>query len=77
MLLRNGVYRSVDDIELGARLVFGKMGDDFDPAPLPYRDPQMPATLRFGFYLSGACLARSCSAVHVSRLFPIALRDIS
>ncbi|KAL1941132.1 hypothetical protein VTO73DRAFT_7344 [Trametes versicolor] len=44
--------RSVDDIELGARLVFGKMGDDFDPAPLPYRDPQMPAKLRFGFYLS-------------------------
>ncbi|KAI0675519.1 amidase signature enzyme [Trametes maxima] len=44
--------RSVDDIELGARLVFGKQGSEFDPAPLPYRDPEMPTKLRFGFYLS-------------------------
>ncbi|KAI0629270.1 amidase signature enzyme [Trametes polyzona] len=45
--------RSVDDLEIGARLVFGKqVCGDFDPAPLPYRDPKMPAKLRFGFYVS-------------------------
>ncbi|KAI9064095.1 amidase signature enzyme [Trametes sanguinea] len=44
--------RSVDDIELGARLVFGKQGDEYDPAPLPYRTPEMPKKLRFGYYLS-------------------------
>ena len=44
----------VDDIELGARLVFGEAapGDQY-PAPLPYRDPDMPEKLRFGYYLSG------------------------
>ncbi|KAI8996557.1 amidase signature enzyme [Trametes punicea] len=44
--------RSVDDIELGARLVFGKQGAEYDPAPLPYREVEMPKKLRFGFYLS-------------------------
>ncbi|KAI0741896.1 amidase signature enzyme [Daedaleopsis nitida] len=44
--------RSVEDVELGARLVFGKQGTDYDPAPLPYRDPDMPEKLRFGFYVS-------------------------
>ncbi|RDX54272.1 amidase signature enzyme [Lentinus brumalis] len=44
--------RSVDDVELGARLVFGKQGTEYDPAPLPYRDPDMPNRLRFGFYIS-------------------------
>ncbi|KAH9890395.1 amidase signature domain-containing protein [Cubamyces lactineus] len=44
--------RSVDDIELAARLVFGKQGTEYDPAPLPYRAPEMPKKLRFGFYLS-------------------------
>ncbi|KAH9888812.1 amidase signature enzyme [Cubamyces lactineus] len=44
--------RTVDDIELAARLVFGKQGTEYDPAPLPYREPEMPKKLRFGFYLS-------------------------
>ncbi|KAI0367051.1 amidase signature enzyme [Pilatotrama ljubarskyi] len=45
--------RSVDDIELGARLVFGKQGGEFDPAPLAYRDvDESPKKLRFGFYVS-------------------------
>ncbi|KAI0763808.1 amidase signature enzyme [Trametes elegans] len=44
--------RSVDDIELAARLVFGKQGTEYDPAPLPYRTPELPQKLRFGFYLS-------------------------
>ncbi|KAH9851937.1 amidase signature enzyme [Lenzites betulinus] len=44
--------RTVDDLELAARLVFGKQGSDINPAPLPYRDPKMHAKLRFGFYIS-------------------------
>ncbi len=45
--------RSVDDIELAARLVFGVQGKERDPAPLPYRDVRLPERLRFGYYLSG------------------------
>ncbi|KAI0731186.1 amidase signature enzyme [Earliella scabrosa] len=44
--------RSVEDVELGARLVFGKQGTEYDPVPLPYRDPDLPERLRFGFYIS-------------------------
>ncbi|TBU30665.1 amidase signature domain-containing protein [Dichomitus squalens] len=44
--------RSVEDVELGARLVFGKLGTEYDPAPVPYREPDMPQKLRFGFYIS-------------------------
>ena len=49
------LIRSVEDIELAARLVFGKQGTEYDPAPIPYREPDLPEKLRFGFYLSGAC----------------------
>nr|VWO94633.1 Indoleacetamide hydrolase (IAH) (EC (Indole-3-acetamide hydrolase) [Ganoderma boninense] len=44
--------RCVEDIELGSRIVFGKQGTEHDPAPIPYREPDMPRKLRFGFYLS-------------------------
>ena len=43
----------MEDLELAARLVFGKQGREFDPPPLPYRDVQLPDKLRFGYYLSG------------------------
>lgn len=51
--------RCVEDIELGSRIVFGKQGTEHDPAPIPYREPDMPRKLRFGFYLSGAWLPPS------------------
>ncbi|TBU43523.1 amidase signature domain-containing protein [Dichomitus squalens] len=44
--------RSVEDLELAARLVFGIQGAEFDPAPLSYRDVRLPAKLRLGYYLS-------------------------
>ena len=70
--------RSVEDLELGARLVFGKQGTEYDPAPLPYRDPDMPNRLRFGFYISGACWPPSCSltrAPHPSSRLPSFVRS--
>ena len=50
---RGNPRRSVDDIELAARLVFGVQGREYDPAPLPYRDVRLPEKLRVGYYLSG------------------------
>nr|VWO94634.1 Calmodulin (CaM) [Ganoderma boninense] len=46
------IARSVDDIELAARLVFGVQGRECDPAPLRYRDIRLPEKLRVGYYLS-------------------------
>ena len=57
----------MEDVELGARLVFGKQGTEYDPAPIPYREPDMPQKLRFGFYLSGAWPSRYRLPTHVSR----------
>ena len=63
-------HRSVDDLELGARVVFGHAapGEQY-LAPLPYRDPDMPQRLRFGYYLSGT----SCPAAPAVFL-PLELR---
>ncbi|THH27472.1 hypothetical protein EUX98_g6717 [Antrodiella citrinella] len=44
--------RSVEDIELAARLVVGKSGSGYHPAPIPYRQIEMPAKLKFGYYTS-------------------------
>ncbi|KAH9935917.1 amidase signature enzyme [Epithele typhae] len=45
--------RSVDDLELASRLVFGQAapGESY-PAPLPFRDVDLAPRLRFGFYTS-------------------------
>lgn len=53
---RATLRRSVEDIELAARLVFGVQGREHDPAPLPYRDVRLPERLRFGYYLSGTSI---------------------
>jgi hypothetical protein len=45
--------RSVSDIELGCRLVFGQQSLDYDPAPIPYRGVTLPTKLKFGYYLNG------------------------
>ena len=45
--------RSVTDIELGSRVVFGRSGANYDPVPLPYRDVKLPDKLGFGYYASG------------------------
>ncbi|TFK94168.1 amidase signature enzyme [Polyporus arcularius HHB13444] len=44
--------RSVEDLEVAARVVFGKQGTEDAPAPLAYRDVVLPEKLKFGYYLS-------------------------
>ncbi|KDQ10331.1 hypothetical protein BOTBODRAFT_36235 [Botryobasidium botryosum FD-172 SS1] len=45
--------RSVGDIELACRVVFGKSPPGpFATAPLPYRDVTLPEKLRVGYYIS-------------------------
>lgn len=45
--------RGVEDIEAAARAVIGRRGGDkfYFPAPIPYRDVQLPKKLKFGYYL--------------------------
>lgn len=45
--------RGVEDLEAAARAVIGKRGSDksYFPAPIPYRDVQLPKKLKFGYYL--------------------------
>jgi len=44
--------RTVGDIELAARLVVGQTGSGYHPAPVPYRQVELPAKLKFGYYTS-------------------------
>ncbi|EMD38846.1 hypothetical protein CERSUDRAFT_104159 [Gelatoporia subvermispora B] len=44
--------RSVDDLELAARLTFGARDNGPEPAPVPFREVKLPQRLRFGYYLS-------------------------
>jgi hypothetical protein len=45
--------RGVEDLEAAARAVIGRRGSDkfYFPAPIPYRDVQLPKKLKFGYYL--------------------------
>ena len=45
--------RGVEDLEVAARAVFGRRGSGkfYFPAPIPYRDVQLPKKLKFGYYL--------------------------
>ncbi|KAG6890091.1 hypothetical protein C0995_012040 [Termitomyces sp. Mi166 len=44
--------RSVEDLQLVSRVVFGVQGDEQSIAPIPYRQIQLPPKLRFGYYTS-------------------------
>jgi len=45
--------RSVGDVELACRLIFGRSGQSREwLPPLPYRDVKLPAKLKFGYYKS-------------------------
>ena len=45
--------RGVEDLEAATRAVIGRRGSDkfYFPAPIPYRDVQLPNRLKFGYYL--------------------------
>ncbi|KAI5121616.1 hypothetical protein M0805_001147 [Coniferiporia weirii] len=44
--------RSVEDIELACRVLFGASGPAHELPPLPYRESSLPDKLRFGYYTS-------------------------
>ncbi|KAL6300010.1 amidase [Sparassis latifolia] len=50
--------RSVDDVELACRVVFGK-GSNREVSPMPFRDVQIPAKLHFGYYISDGFIKAS------------------
>ncbi|KAG8858225.1 hypothetical protein FRB96_005354 [Tulasnella sp. 330] len=55
--------RSVDDVELACRVIFGQSTKlDIWLPPLPYKDVEIPNQLKFGYYRSDA-LVRSSPAV--------------
>lgn len=45
--------RSVDDLELAARTIFGVQGRNHDVAPVPYRENVSLPKPKFGYYTSG------------------------
>ena len=51
--------RSVVDLERMARVLFGVDSgrEGYFPAPIPYRDVDLPEKIRFGYYLNGASSA--------------------
>lgn len=46
--------RSIEDLELFAKVSFGEQGNDLQVAPIPYREVSLPQKLKFGYYTSGA-----------------------
>ncbi|KAF5383525.1 hypothetical protein D9615_003592 [Tricholomella constricta] len=44
--------RSIDDLDLVSRLVFGVQGVEQSIPPLPFREANLPSKLRFGYYTS-------------------------
>lgn len=49
------IARSVSDIELASRVLFGKSDSLSETLPpVPYRDVTVPKKLKFGYYKTGA-----------------------
>ncbi|KAI0065501.1 amidase [Artomyces pyxidatus] len=42
--------RSVNDLEVMLRVTFGGQDTNYFPAPVPYRDVEIPKVVRFGYY---------------------------
>ncbi|EKM81874.1 hypothetical protein AGABI1DRAFT_112104 [Agaricus bisporus var. burnettii JB137-S8] len=51
--------RSVQDLELVSRAIFGVQGRKHDIAPIPFREVTLPKKLRFGYYTSDDCVKTS------------------
>ncbi len=48
-------FRSVEDLKLFCRTLFGVPDAISLVPPMPYRDPNLPEKLKFGYYTSGSC----------------------
>ena len=53
--------RTVEDVELASRIVFGQESENYDPAPIPYRDVTLPQKLKFGYYIEGRLALPCCT----------------
>jgi Asp-tRNA(Asn)/Glu-tRNA(Gln) amidotransferase A subunit family amidase len=51
--------RSVADLVLAARVLFGAPDAQRDVAPLPFREVELPKKLKLGYYVDGESLHRS------------------
>ncbi|EKM61689.1 uncharacterized protein PHACADRAFT_135578 [Phanerochaete carnosa HHB-10118-sp] len=51
--------RSVADIELACRVGFGQQSENYDPAPILYRDIELPEKLKFGYYVNDGFIKSS------------------
>ena len=47
------VFRSVADLELISRILFGGASTNNDIPPLPFREVTLPKKMKFGYYTSG------------------------
>ena len=54
--------RTVEDIEIATRAVFGKSAN-YSSAPVPYREIELGQKLKFGYYFNDgmACITPACS----------------
>ncbi|TFK25631.1 amidase [Coprinopsis marcescibilis] len=67
--------RSVDDIDVMCRALFGIPGKDNKVAPLAYRDTALPSKLRIGYYLTDNCIKPSPACQRAVLETVKALRD--
>ncbi|GJE91018.1 amidase signature enzyme [Phanerochaete sordida] len=51
--------RSVADIELACRVGFGQESENYDPAPIPYRNVKLREKLKFGYYVNDGFIRSS------------------
>jgi amidase len=51
--------RSLADVEMACRIMFGIQSAEHDIAPVPYRDVSLPEKLRFGYYTSDCYIKAS------------------
>jgi Asp-tRNA(Asn)/Glu-tRNA(Gln) amidotransferase A subunit family amidase len=60
--------RSVQDLVVAARVLFGAPDKARDVAPVPFRDVELPQKLKFGFYVDGAPSARDTRSSTLTRV---------
>lgn len=58
--------RSVADLELVSRVVFGGPSTDNNIPPLPFREVTLPKKLKFGYYTAGETQLLSLNLTHAT-----------
>ncbi|EJD50428.1 amidase [Auricularia subglabra TFB-10046 SS5] len=68
--------RTVDDLILLSRILFGRPSVDRDVVPLPFRDVALPAKLKFGYYVDDGFVKASPACVRAITRTVDALRSV-